>query len=91
VVRGKMVANATKFVVNQHIDELGQGARRGGTVFREEIEMDSLEPEVTNFFGRNGVLGTINENDFGGTSNRDELNDGKRCDVSFEMDVRDDR
>lgn len=59
-------------------------SQRGRVTFCEEIEMDSLEPEINSVFGK-GVLGTIKEYEFNGHESDDEnLNDFYEFDVSFD-------
>lgn len=61
-------------------------SQKSRVTFCEEIEMDSLEPEINNIFAKGPVLGTIKEYEFG-QNYEDEfkdphLNDFHEFDVS---------
>lgn len=75
-------------LINQDTDAMSVRSQRGRVTFSEEIEMDSLEPEISNVFGKNGVLGTIKEYELNGQIVEDEfddenLNDFHEFDVSY--------
>lgn len=75
-------------MVNQDNDEMSIRSQRGRVTFCEEIEMDSLEPEINNLYSKGAVLGTIKEYEFNGQNIEDEfddanLNDFHEFDVSF--------
>lgn len=83
-----MVANTLNLMVNEDYDEMSFRSQRGRVTFCEEIEMDSLEPEINNIFSKGGVLGTIKEYEFNGQNIEDEFddpnfNDFHEFDVSF--------
>jgi hypothetical protein len=85
-----MVTNTLNLAVNQDIDAMSLRSQRSRVTFCEEIEMDSLEPEINNIFAKGGVLGTINEYEFGGSYEDFEdphLNDFHEFDVSSSEDV----
>ena len=82
-----MVTSRLNLVVNQDNDAMSLRSQRGRVTFCEEIEMDSLEPEINNIFAKGGVLGTIKEYEFG-QNIEDEFedsnfNDFHEFDVSF--------
>jgi hypothetical protein len=81
-----MVTNTLNLVVNQDFDAMSLRSQRSRVTFCEEIEMDSLEPEINNILMKGAVLGTINEYEFG-QNFEDEfedpnLNDFHEFDVS---------
>lgn len=83
-----VTTNSLNLLVNQDIDAMSLRSQRGRVKFCEEIEMDSLEPDINNVFGKGSVLGTINEYDLNGQIVEDEfedenLNDFHEFDVSF--------
>ena len=61
-------------------------SQRSRVTFCEEIEMDSLEPEMHNLLGKNLVLGTIKEYEFNGQSIEDEFYD-ENLNEFLEFDV----
>lgn len=67
-----MVTNSLKLLVNQESDVMSFRSQRGRVTFCEEIEMDSLEPEL---FGKIVELETIKEFEFNGRNVEDELDD----------------
>lgn len=82
-----MVTSTLNLVVNQDIDTMSLRSQRSRVTFCEEIEMDSLEPEINNLLAKTGVLGTIKEYEFG-HSIEDEFDDANfnefhEFDVSF--------
>lgn len=83
-----VTTTSLNLLVNQDIDAMSLRSQRGRVTFCEEIEMDSLEPDISNVFGKGGVLGTISEYDVNGQIVEDEfedenLNDFYEFDVSF--------
>lgn len=62
-------------LVNQDINAMTLRSQRGRVTFCEEIEMDSLEPEVNNIFGKKFVLGTINEYELSGRNVEEDIED----------------
>jgi hypothetical protein len=78
-----MVTNTLNLMVNQDINEMSIRSQRGRVTFCEEIEMDSLEPEINNIFGKGGVLGTIKEFNIEDEFDDPNLNDFHEFDVSF--------
>lgn len=78
-----MVTNCLSFMVNQDFDAMSLRSQRSRVTFCEEIEMDSLEPEINTVKG--GVLDTIKEYEFNGQNDFDDenLNDFHEFDVSF--------
>jgi hypothetical protein len=84
----KMVTTSMNLLVNQDIDTMSLRSQKSRVTFSEEIEMDSLEPELNNLIGKGGVLGTIKEYEFNGQTIEDEfddenLNDFHEFDVSY--------
>lgn len=76
-----------KLLVNQDIDIMSLRSQRSRVTFCEEIEMDSLEPEINNLLVSNG-LGTIKEYEIGGQNfeielEDENLNEFREFDVSF--------
>lgn len=79
-----MVTSGLNLLVNQDTDAMTLRSQRGRVTFCEEIEMDSLEPEINSVFGKGGVLGTIKEYECNGHESDDEnLNDFHEFDVSL--------
>ena len=80
-----MVTNSLCVPVNQDFDVMSLRSQKSRVTFCEEIEMDSLEPEINNVFGKGGVLGTIKEYDLNGHDEFEDenLNDFNEFDVSF--------
>lgn len=83
-----MVTSTLSLMVNQDIDAMSLSSQRGRVTFCEEIEMDSLEPEINGIFVKVGVLGTIKEYEFNGQNIEDEFDDANfndfvEFDVSF--------
>lgn len=80
----KMVTTRLSFLVNQEIDAMSLRSQRGRVTFCEDIEMDSLEPEINSFL-KGGVLGTIKEYEFNGQNDFEDenLNEFREFDVSF--------
>lgn len=83
----KMVANSLNLLVNQECDEMSLRSHKIRVTFSEEIEMDSLEPDVNRVQGK-GVLGTIKEYEYNGQIVDEELedenfNEFNEFDVSF--------
>lgn len=70
-----MVTTTLNLLVNQDIDTMSLRSQRSRVTFCEEIEMDSLEPELNNLIGKGSVLGTIKEYEYNGQSIRDEFDD----------------
>lgn len=84
-----MVANSLNLLVNQDIEAMSLRSQRGRVTFSEEIEMDSLEPELSHVVMKERVLGTIKEYEFNGQKIEDEfddenLNEFVEFDVSWE-------
>lgn len=88
--RWTMVTNSLNLLVNQESDVMSLRSQRGRVTFCEEIEMDSLEPEL---FGKSGAqLGTIQEYEFNGRNIEDEfddenLNEFREFDVSLSYET----
>ena len=80
-----MVTSTLNLVVNQDNDAMSFRSQRSRVTFCEEIEMDSLEPEINNIFAKGGVLGTIKEYEFG-QNIEDEFEDSNFNDF-YEFDV----
>lgn len=83
-----MVANCLSLLVNQESDGMSLRSQKIRVTFSEEIEMDSLEPEVNGVVHGKGVLGTIKEYEFNGQIDDNEfedenLNEFREFDVSF--------
>lgn len=85
-----MVTNSLNLLVNQDTDAMTLRSQRGRVTFCEEIEMDSLEPEINSVFGKGGVLGTIKEYECNGHDESDDenLNDFHEFDVSLNRKAR---
>lgn len=77
-----MVTNSLNLLVNQDSDAMSLRSQKSRVTFCEEIEMDSLEPEI-NVFGKGVILGTIREYDFPGHSTGDIDNEFHEFDVSL--------
>jgi hypothetical protein len=75
-------------MVYQELDAMSLRSHRSRVTFNEEIEMDSLEPEIQNIFGKGGVLGTIKEYEFNGNQIDDEFDD-EYLNEFHEFDVSD--
>lgn len=84
-----MVTNSLNLLVNQDTDAMTLRSQRGRVTFCEEIEMDSLEPEINSVFGKGGVLGTIKEYEFNGHDESDDENhnDFHEFDVSLNKET----
>lgn len=83
-----VISNSLNLLVNQDSDTMSLRSQRSRVTFNEEIEMDSLEPELSNLIGKGSVLGTIKEYEFNGQIIENEfddenLNDFHEFDVSF--------
>lgn len=79
-----MVTNCLTLLVNQEIDAMSLRSQRSRVTFSEEIEMDSLEADINNTFGKGGVLCTIKEYEFVENEFDDEnYNNFREFDVSF--------
>ena len=77
-----MVTSSVSLLVNQEIDTMSLRSQRSRVTFCEEIEMDSLEPELNTLYVKGGVLGTINEYSVEGEFEDANLNDFHEFDVS---------
>lgn len=83
-----MVMNSLNLLINQDTDAMSLRSQRSRVTFCEEIEMDSLEPEINNILSKGGVLKTIKEYEFNGHFVENEfddenLNDFHEFDVSL--------
>lgn len=70
-----MVTTTLSLLVNQDPDTMSLRSQRSRVTFCEEIEMDSLEPEVNNLTGKHLMLGTIKEYEFNGHNIENEFDD----------------
>lgn len=70
-----MVTTTLNLLVNQDIDTMSLRSQRSRVTFSEEIEMDSLEPELNNLISKVAVLGTIKEYEYNGQSIEHEFDD----------------
>lgn len=84
--------NSLNLLVNQDYDTMSLRSLRSRVTFGDEIEMDSLEPELNILIGKGSVLGTIKEYEFNGQCIEDELEDENlneflEFDVSFSANI----
>lgn len=77
-----MVTTTLNLLVNQDIDTMSLRSQRSRVTFCEEIEMDSLEPELNNLIGKGSVLGTIKEYEFHDEFDDENFNEFHEFDVS---------
>lgn len=56
-----MVMNFLQLNDNENFDTMSMRSQKSRVTFSEEIELDSLEPEINNIFANSEMLGTIRE------------------------------
>jgi hypothetical protein len=90
-----MVMNFMHHNDNENFDTMSMRSQKSRVTFSEEIELDSLEPEINNIFAKSEMLGTIREYETGSSSSDcgcqmitddfddEHLNEFHEFDVSF--------
>lgn len=81
-----MVLSSLNLLVNEESDEMSLRSQKIRVTFSEEIEMDSLEPDINGAQGKGIGLGTIKEYEFNGQIIDDEF-ENENFNVFREFDV----